>query len=442
MNRHSRGVLLAAGALAVVLAAGLWAVAASNFEQVLRLPDGSTLALEAVTYGNVHPFVHGSRWQKRLYPLVPPAVRNWSGWWARATGWMEGDYFSRQPNTLVLHVARRGVIGRPREPLRAVACDDRGVEFASGIEGGGGLFVSRPGEEVEAWELPVFPRRGRSVSVRVYEHVPGDRWNLLAAFVAPNPVPGPYPVWEPHPLPITKQAGDLAVSLTQLATGRMPGGPLGPSPPGENFWTRLALRMTRNGQPTTAWRPAAVTISDATGNVWQHRSQRMDIPRGETDLLFGGTLPASEKAYKLRVELSQAAGFSAGEQWTLHGVPVPKRDQRIDPAATTHQQGAELRLSLTGAVDPFGRGRVWRQPFPTVNVSVFPPSPDLQLNLLTARDDRGRALTVFGGHPASIDSGDYHFFLDRLPPDAARMDLRFAIHRNRFFEFLVAPPRS
>src|SRR2546426_9152333 len=92
MNRHSRSALpLAIAALGAVLAAGLWALAAVSMGQVRRLPDGSTLTLEAGTYGKVHPWVHGSWWQKWLYPIVSPAVRNWSGLWAPQTGWSMGD---------------------------------------------------------------------------------------------------------------------------------------------------------------------------------------------------------------------------------------------------------------------------------------------------------------------------------------------------------------
>jgi len=362
-------------------------------------------------------------------------VRNWSGLWAPGTGWLMGGFFSRAPNALVLHAAYHGRPGGSAPLLLAAASAARGVEFAP-ESGSGGLVHVSPVDAQEEWELPVFPRRAGSVSVRAYQHIPGDRWVRVAEFVVPNPVPGPYPVWKPQPLPIARRAGDLVVTLTSLAAGATKN-PLNHLPPGDHAWTRAAFRIEQNDRATTVWKPIAVTMSDATGNRWVHR-----LPGSGSDLLFGGTLPATEAAWKLRVEFSQIAQFTPGELWNLAGVPVPRRDQLIDPVATIRRQGAALRLSLTGAGDPFGRGRMWRQPFRTISVTVSPPSPGLQLTLLHAADDRGRRITAFGGLPSSLGGGKYRFLVDRMPPGARTMNLLFAMHKNRFVEFLVAPPGS
>jgi hypothetical protein len=442
MKRHSRSaLLLGIVALGVVLAAGLSALAAASQGQARRLPDGSTLRLEGVTYGKVHPWVHGAWWQKWLYPVVAPAVRNWSGLWAPRTGWLMGDFLSSAPNALVLHTFRRSVAGRGRLPLHSVACDDRGRELDSGWEAGGLLFSLPDGAE-EAWEVPVFPRRGLSVRVRVYEHVPGNRLIPAAEFVVPNPTPGPFPVWKPQPLPITRHAGDLAVTLTRMAAGPPAAEPLQTRMPGEDAWTHATFRIEQNGRATTAWRPLAATVSDATGNVWKHRNERPMIAGDAIGLQFSGVLPSTEAAWKLRVELSQTSGFTPADLWSIHGLPAPKRDQHVDPAAVIQRQGAALHLSLTGAGDPFGLGRMWRQPFPTISVTVSPPSPGLQLTLLRAADDQGRRIDFFGGLPSSLGGGKYRFLVDRMPPGARTMNLLFAVHKNRFVEFLVAPPRA
>jgi hypothetical protein len=315
------------------------------------------------------------------------------------------------------------------------------VEFSSGSNIGS-LFARLPLDAEETWELPVFPRRQETVRVRVYQHVPDDRWMQVPEFVVPNPTPGPYPTWKPQPLPSTQTIGDLAVTLTRLATDGMPGGPLSPSPPGENTWMRASFHITRQGRPTTAWKPVAVAIADATGNVWKHRNQAGIVPASGTDLRFGGTLSATDAAYKLDVELSQTTGFSTGELWSVRSLPVPKRNQLIDPAATVQRQGAELRLTLAGPGDPYRLGRSWRQPFSALKLAVSSPSPGLQVTLLRAIDDRGQRLTVFGGGPASMGSGEYHYMLARTPPGAHTMDLLFALHRNRSVQFVVAPPRS
>ena len=51
-------------------------------------------------------------------------------------------------------------------------------------------------------------------------------------------------------------------------------------------------------------------------------------------------------------------------------------------------------------------------------------------------------ISVFGGGPASMESGEYQYTLDRTLPGAHTLDLLFALHRNRSVQFVVAPPRS
>jgi hypothetical protein len=148
---------------------------------------------------------------------------------------------------------------------------------------------------------------------------------------------------------------------------------------------------------------------------------------------------AGRREYSLRAQVTR---FTPGELWNLAGVLVPRRDQLIDPVGATGRQVAALRLSLTGAGDPFGLGPLWRQPFPTISVTVSLPSPGLQLKLLRAADDRGRRIDCFGGLLSSLGGGKYRFLVDRLPPGARTMNLLFAVHTNRFIEFLAAPPRA
>src|SRR5688572_27642590 len=107
-GRSSRSLLLCSGAaLGVVLAAGLWALIQAGAGQVRRLPDGSLLRLEAVSYGRTQAYVHGTWWQKRLFPLVSPALRERSGLWSPRSGWQMGAYASRGSNTLIIQATRR-----------------------------------------------------------------------------------------------------------------------------------------------------------------------------------------------------------------------------------------------------------------------------------------------------------------------------------------------
>jgi hypothetical protein len=153
-------------------------------------------------------------------------------------------------------------------------------------------------------------------------------------------------------------------------------------------------------------------------------------------------LPAEEAAWKFRIELQRVKGFAPEEIWRVRGLPVPQRDRASGIVATTTRQGAELRLEVIGAGDPYGRGPGWRQPVPSLRVMALSAPPGLQITLLRATDDRGRAIGAHGPIPAVYDSAEYRFRLWRIPPGAKRMALTFAAHRNRFVEFLAKPARS
>src|SRR5438128_988370 len=67
-----RLTLVLACLLVIALGAGAWAVLQDPFTQTCRLPDGTLLRLEAVTYGTQHQFLLGPWWQRVLQPVLPP----------------------------------------------------------------------------------------------------------------------------------------------------------------------------------------------------------------------------------------------------------------------------------------------------------------------------------------------------------------------------------
>src|SRR2546422_5080929 len=61
------GMLLGMTALA-------WVLTATPSVQTWRLADGSTVAVEGITYGRQRRFIFGSRWQKLLLLFLPADV--------------------------------------------------------------------------------------------------------------------------------------------------------------------------------------------------------------------------------------------------------------------------------------------------------------------------------------------------------------------------------
>jgi hypothetical protein len=406
---------------------------------VRRLPDGSMLTLASVSAGKVHPYAYGTWWQTRLYPLLPPAVRDRSGWWSSRSGWQTGTYISPEPNALVIQAIRRGKSPRGMWPVVAVPVDERGREYSPGMLLAWTPVVTATGS-VQFWDLPVFPRRGSTVGARLYAQMPHGPWVRVGEFHGKNPLSRSYPHWSPEPLPVTKWSGDLAMTLTGLTAGQTIGDPRHPEPPGNDNWTRAALCLTRNGRQATGWQPIRVALSDATGNQWSHRNQHWP-PQSRNRLFeFAGRLPPGESAVKLRFEVMRTRGFGPDELWVARGVPVRPPDRATAVVAAARRQGAELSLTVLDARGPFGLGYRRGRPAPMLEVDLLMPPPDLRVTLLRATDDRGRTIPAFIPEPAASGGSVYRYRFFHVSPEARAMDLVFAVTRSRFFEFRVAPP--
>src|SRR6185436_11789576 len=64
-------------------------------------------------------------------------------------------------------------------------------------------------------EVPVFPRRGRTLNLKLKQNA-----EPIAEFQIPNPAYREYPQWIPSNLPISAKSGDLEVTLTDFASER------------------------------------------------------------------------------------------------------------------------------------------------------------------------------------------------------------------------------
>src|SRR4051794_2820498 len=96
----SRQLLTAASAAALLVALGavLWLGTRQPSASSCRLPDGSVLTLEAITYGP-QEVVRGSGLQRLLYAVLPAQTKQSSG--CRV-------YRSGAPDVLAFHILRRG----------------------------------------------------------------------------------------------------------------------------------------------------------------------------------------------------------------------------------------------------------------------------------------------------------------------------------------------
>lgn len=427
---------------AIMLFAGLVVLQVANSmkpraAQVATLPDGSTLRLESVGYGKEH-FRPGAwwhplarrlpaDWQRKLNvdsgPVLntsEPSLGVWLNWEKSATStanWWDFDEFGiADEHGVEAPVSRRSV-------------------HNSGSKGG----IIQLG-----WAFTTFPRRGDTLSLRVYQRDLRGGLQRIAAFTLPNPARGKYPEWRPQPMPAMAKTGDLEIKFRQLLVGVGNGisvSPSGTTPhvlmPGQASRAFALLGITQQGASAVTWRPAGVEIEDATGNKVRPSS----LSSSEDYLLMKPHLWPSEAAWKVRVEFMrnhEKAVFSTNELFVVTGLALPAADSVTELNLTTNRLGHTVRvLGLTHGKGKIGN-RTSRMSGTGVRleVDVSPAlSPRKRLTIVKVRDDQGREAESRGfGH-----SDASYSFLYNPKADAKSLDFTLAVQEVVTAEFLVKP---
>jgi hypothetical protein len=404
-------VLLVLFAGAVVI---LWPSGGSSIGHTVRLSDGTTLTLKAVTFGTEHRYRGGGLWQQVLRLVPPKLVARFDP---------RRDAFTTARPSIAFWLARSG---NTQTTGDLVLCDSSGFGVC------GDYVMTRrgaPGAQVEGWAFEYWPRRAPTFTLRIYER--GRRWGqakLMGEFVIRNPQPRKYPVWAAPPPPITARVEDLSITLLDLVAGAGPGSyDHQPASNPTHAITRADFRVERAGQLTREWELVNVESSDATGN-W--------IPRyrgtgAEGDVKEGELMPhpwPAESAWKLRAGFSQRSGFLPSELWTLRGLPVWGSSPTNDATLQTNLQG--VMIEYTGQAR-----RSWLNGNQHFNFRLTPARPDYRLRLVKATDDQGHEAKVENWYESP---SEWAFALD-VNTNARSLDLTVAFHRTRYAEFLVKP---
>lgn len=395
-----------------------------------RLKNGMEMRLEKVTYGKHHQFTLRSTTRK---------IETESD---SAVFWFSLRNFS--PND------DRGFCNQ-------VIFDELGHQITQGVFKPIYMTSSRPflgwfnlkdPTSIAAFTLDAFPRRGKTVGIRLYTRESDEP---VAEFTAPNPTPGPHPVWTPETYPITRNDGPLAFTLTGLDTGLLFCGTVKPALPGQFASTCAIFRISNDGKPAKEWEPVRVVFSDATGNQVINEIARSNSgPRyndtGEIETWLYKNLCADESVWKLNVEFSRtfAARFSPDEIWLVKNIRAPQQDELIRLGESDSRQGARVRLvgiAGTGIVE-WSPGNTTSNYLTEIRARVSLPCDGLRLTL-TAKDDSGRIVMVSNTGYKDVpvdDEREYSFHL-QVPSDASTLDLQFALHKSRFAEFLAHPSK-
>ena len=394
----------------------IWAVRGQDRIPGKRLPDGTVVRLAGATYGGRHLTIERYPGQALLGSVLPSALRSRFG---AEPIWVAHSSRGLTPYFLIYR--RRGKQGPYGQFADAV--DEHGCLYLapSNHHGAGPPTVFVP-------ELPRFPRRSPTVSLRFKAYYFHSRLNRTVRFTTPNPVRGPFPIWQPEPLPATRTTGDLAVTLTGLVSGLDQANPTRPAAPEAFAKTALRLRLVDRGRAAKAWQPVSVTFSDATGNT--ERSPAAEVRRSGADWLVSSALCREEPAWKVGVELSRRGG-PPDEVWRLTAVPVPLPGNFGARKALPVAPGVELTL--------------YNQPLkggaPDLRGELTLPRPGLDV-VVSARGSDGR---MYSGRDASwFDRGDDRIgsaFNLRLGANVMQVDLTFRVYRTRSVEFIAKPER-
>jgi hypothetical protein len=443
ISTTTRFLWLAFACLALIVLAGV-VVALRHPKPIvsgpLTLPDGSVVRIVAVTYGTNH--VVGTplaRFVARLPAAMQFRLKGVLG--PRAA--LFGSTTTTTPTLVVW-------LGRAATNTPAAITSGYLTALLSDASG----FISGVNATISGWwsnplplRFPVFPRRDPVIALNFFYHKPRGGIARCGRLRFVNPQYRTYPQWQPEPLPATRKAGDVVVTLKKLSTGHGYNTECENGPHGTAFLTFDARHRDDENrsvcfihfQPLTrtneVWRVAQAVVSDATGNHI-----------GSTSLGWGGYdqdyftfdpgLWTNESAWKLRCEIKRAEGFAPGETFAFREVPLGRLDQTNRIGWMTNFNGVTVSLDYVLRRTPNTNNSWSSSELSQVQLSTTGLTNGVHLDLLSARSDAGTNLTCNSWNSGS-DARTYYF--RAIPLDAKAADFTFAVQHSRWVEFLVKP---
>ena len=441
------------------LLAGLFFAASIAFgddKQIITMDDGTKLTLLGTTFGSRH---------------MAPGYEN-----LRTANWID-----TAPNTTVVWIKEEP---EPSKQPIELLVSDRASTGCVSME-----TSSWPNAgKIQGFKLLAFPRWDKETILRVRPY----RGTIVKGeFVITNPVPGKFAQWTPKPLPDTESDGDLEVTLTKLVAGvpmpRYQGSTNESANDPANQCIHLNFDFRINGQATTNWQVWPVETFDAAGNwsrglIYGYPTNGV-YPKNPLNWVFDGCFfqPGlwPDQPWKVRLEFIQRSGFSDDEMVTFTNLPVkPGTQQDFDDEWTAWDVvKPKLPLMIPDSTDltpdtpqrddgetnfPF---KITPATVKGVHLKLLPPlllqdqystghpkdigiiigadpgfkPQGMNLTVVEATDDQGRALWSFEQPPWA---GHYSIEFARVHDDIKSLNLKLALHKSRFAEFVIKPEKA
>ncbi len=425
-----------------------------------RMPDGSILRLEYVTYQRTPRLV----WLKKA-----------KDWMTAKLGRPVLSHPFAAPGSLVFWISRKeketGKYLAFGSVSRVAAVDSHGCEFdAEGfmmvhagawMSGGRGLPNAPPGSKyiLTSAVLPVVPKRERTFELRLFD----DTRELLGRFEVQNPLYRRYPTWQPDALPVKRSKGDLTVELAGCSNRWV-------SSDVDNLPIKF-FSLAPVFRIPPGWELSHFDIEDATGNrgaasVYEVMERRMRLLQGwlptPPPKLF--QLCTGESAWQLRAAFFRTAEgpFATNEIWSIPNFQIPRPGvARVLTGSRTWQR-ATVRLCAVSGAGSFAysngvpvnasagmasggssSGRIVGgkmvsdinevAPNPQIMLQVSRPDEEYRLEAISRVNGRN-----YRSRPAS-SSNDYQLHELQIPAGTESVDLMLVIQEPRWIEFMVRP---
>lgn len=418
-------VLIGILALLAVVAISIVRTASSR---VVTLPNGMKLQVFGTTIGTA-TFTTEKPWQGRARKILPARWQNWIP--SAISASCSGSTNSVTVYVRLVNPTGAAISGQPWDNYEAQGDDG----FAYQREGGGCSMGGGASTEVHGLILRSYPRRQSRFKV----HLLDAKGAVLAKLDVENPVRGPFPEWQPMPLPQTQSNGPVTLTLEGLQES-------GSAP---YRYNSPKWNLTSTDARWSKARVRYATLFDPTGNEGQWLSRR-------------------EKAWKLRVQLfrENLQDFAPGEYAAFTNVAIPEAGKSIQlgqaverngvtllvhaiagegAIANTNGTGWQMMTNGSGYVghSTSSNGRItiekWgsRTPFILLEARNVQSNDEIRFELY---DDIGRRIKVDDSHGYGLSNGGRLYLRGFTPPEDARsLNLELIVNRPLQFEFLVNP---
>jgi hypothetical protein len=376
MRVSKKGWVVVAAILMVT--ALVWVVCSWPPTRSHKLPDGSVLRVERVSYGkrdqNFVPRINVFEDIKaKLASFLP---KKWAAkiplkGFAGNGNWWRWAYVHTNEDALHIWITQRDLTNgfEDVQAGAAVIVDEHGCVYPSSQEGGiqllRGTFRSGGGPEQSAvswFTFEAFPRRESKMLLRLYKSPWGGTAppsELMAEFLILNPAPKPVNsiAWAIEPLPIEKNYGGVTFRLKGVGfkTNWIDGQTNFSRRSNSWSYSRYPVEMVpefevfEGGKPTLEWEALDIELRDSSGNI---------APQQWGDHLSVFLSPR-EPAWKLTANFfgSERESGASNTVWVMRDVKVP------GPAAYTaftNEQdldGVQVKpVALTGPGEAVYRG--------------------------------------------------------------------------------------